>query len=143
VIAGRIGWECDAIVTELHAAVREGMVEWLQDANDTLLWQRFASARLLVFPSHWEGFGFPPLEAMQLGVPVVANDVAPLRELGDGVFAFVDARDPAALAGAIDQALRDEAWRCRAVLAGQRRAAAFTWRKCAEQHARIYREVAP
>ncbi len=141
VIAGRIGWECDAIVVALRDAVRDGLIEWHADADDAVLWRLFATARLLVVPSHWEGFGFPPLEAMQLGVPVVANDVAPLHELGDGVFGFADADNPEALASAIDRALRDEVWRRTAVAAGRQRAAAFTWRDCAAQHARIYREV--
>jgi alpha-1,3-rhamnosyl/mannosyltransferase len=141
VVVGRIGWECDAIVAALRGAAAEGWLEWLPDADDATTFRLLADARLLVYPSHWEGFGLPLLEAMQLGVPVVANDVAPLRELGDGVCAFVDANDAPALAGGIDRTLRDADWRARASAAGRARAAAYRWRDCAAAHARIYREV--
>jgi glycosyltransferase involved in cell wall biosynthesis len=101
-----------------------------------------ATARALVYPSAWEGFGFPPLEAMRLGVPVVANDVAPLRELGDGAFVFADADDASALAAAIDRTLHDEALRTRTIAAGRARADRYRWADCASAHAAVYREVA-
>jgi alpha-1,3-rhamnosyl/mannosyltransferase len=142
VVVGRLGWECAAIELELRAAIAAGGVTWYRHADDTRLWSLLAGARLLVYPSHWEGFGFPPLEAMQLGVPVVANDCAPLRELGDDAFVFTEARDPDALANAIARLLHDPALRQRAITAGRARAAAFRWRDCAAAHAAIYREVA-
>lgn len=143
VVVGGIGWQCADIVRELQAAQAEGLLVWHRTLGDAELWRRFASARLLLFPSLWEGFGFPPLEAMQLGVPVVAHDNAPMRELGDTVFAFADATDPGALASAITAALRDEAWRRQATVRGRRRAAAFTWRDCAKTHAALYQQVVP
>ena len=142
VVVGRLGWECAAIERELGAAVAGGGVQWHQRADDEQLWTLLASARVLAYPSHWEGFGLPPLEAMQLGVPVVANDCAPLRELGEGAFVFADARDPNALSQALDRALHDEALRQRTIAAGHARAAAFRWHDCAAAHAAIYREVA-
>lgn len=141
-VVGRTGWECAPIVAALRGAAAAGELQWRERVADDELWPLLHGARLLVFPSHWEGFGFPPLEAMQAGIPVVANDCAALRELGDGAFLFADAHDPAALAAAIDRGLRDENTRARAVAAGRRRAADFRWRRCAEAHAAIYREVA-
>jgi alpha-1,3-rhamnosyl/mannosyltransferase len=141
VVVGRVGWQCDDIVRELAAGVAEGRWTWHRDLADDELWPLFASARALVFPSWFEGFGFPPLEAMRLGLPVVAHDGPPMRELGDGVFGFADAADPAALAAAIERALQPAAAAAAAV-AGPRRAAAFTWAACAAAHAALYREVA-
>lgn len=141
-VVGRVGWQCDDIVRELRAAAAEGLLHWRQDVGDDELWTLLAHARALAFPSLWEGFGFPPLEAMQLGVPVVAHDCAPMRELGDGAFVFADARSPAALALALDRALHDDALRQQAIAAGHRRAAGHRWQACGAAHAAIYREVA-
>ena len=142
VVVGRRGWECDSIVRDLQAAVDAGDAVWLENAGDGVLWSLLAHARLLVYPSAWEGFGFPPLEAMALGVPVVANDIAPLRELGEGAFVLAAANDPDALRGAVQRALRDPQLRAHCIGEGRQRAAAFRWEDCAAAHAAIYREVA-
>jgi glycosyltransferase involved in cell wall biosynthesis len=141
-VVGRIGWQCDAIVAALRAAAAEGWLVWRQDVDDAALWPLLQHAAALAYPSAWEGFGFPPLEAMQLGVPVVANDIAPLRELGDGAFLFADANDPSALAAAIDRAVHDADARAAAIAAGHRRAERYRWADCAAAHAAVYREVA-
>ncbi|HEX6813246.1 MAG TPA: glycosyltransferase family 1 protein [Planctomycetota bacterium] len=139
VVVGRIGWACDGIVASLREAAQRGVVDWRPDAGDDVVWPLLEHAQLLVYPSLWEGFGFPPLEAMQLGVPVIANDIAPLRELGD--LAFVDAADAQALAEAIERTLRDDALRDRLRTAGRAAAARFRWRDCAAAHVAIYRKV--
>lgn len=141
-VVGRIGWECDAIFVALREAVAEGLVEWRQHVDDRALWQLLAGARALVYPSAWEGFGFPPLEAMQLGVPVLANDTPALRELGDDAFEFADATDPDAFADALQRVLHDAALRTRRVQRGRMRAANYLWADCAAAHAEVYREVA-
>ncbi len=142
-VVGRIGWQCDDIVRDLRQAVTEGLIEWRTNVDDEGLWPLLQHARALVFPSLWEGFGFPPLEAMQLGVPVVAHDCAPMRELGDGAFVFADATSPEALADAVARTLRDSPLRQRSIAAGRARAADFRWQHCAAAHAALYREVAP
>lgn len=141
-VVGRIGWECEAIVAALREAVAEGLVEWRQHVDDRAMWQLLAGARALVYPSAWEGFGFPPLEAMQLGIPVLANDTPALRELGDDAILFTDAADPAAFADALHRVLHDDARRARCVQVGKQRAANYLWSACADAHARVYREVA-
>jgi len=140
VVVGGIGWECDDIVTALETAQRGGGVTWLRDCDDDRMWRLLHHADVLVYPSLWEGFGLPPLEAMQCGVPVVANDTPALAELTAGSAVLVDATKPDDLAQGITTAI-DDAERLRA--AGRRRAATFTWANCAEQHAAIYRGVAP
>ncbi|GDY01454.1 glycosyl transferase family 1 [Planctomycetota bacterium] len=141
VVVGRRGWEDAAIVEQLRAAQQEGGVQWLPQAGDEEVFSLLAHAQLLVYPSLWEGFGFPPLEAMAFGVPVIANDCAPMRELTDGAAVLCDARSPAALSAAIDRLLHDREARLRGSAAGRVRAACFRWRDCAAAHARIYREV--
>ena len=142
VIVGRRGWEDDAIVRELHAAEHEGTIVWRREADDDEVSTLLAHARLLVYPSLWEGFGFPPLEAMARGVPVIAHDCAPMRELTDGAALLCDARSPTALADAIARGLTDRSMVSRLITAGRARAACFRWADCARAHAAVYREVA-
>ncbi|MBX3462029.1 MAG: glycosyltransferase [Planctomycetes bacterium] len=142
VVLGHVGWACGPIVAELRAAVAEGLVHWRTDADDAAVFALLHAADLLVYPSLWEGFGFPPLEAMQLGVPVVACDTAPMQELGDGALELVAPHDAGALAAGIARLLGDRALAERRRAAGRRRAAAFRWRDCAAAHAAIYREAA-
>jgi len=142
VIVGAIGWACDEIVADLEAAEREGMVQWRRHCDDAELWPLLQNAQALAYPSLWEGFGFPPLEAMALGVPVVAHDSAPLRELGDGALTLTDANQDDALAAALDRVLNDADHRQQHIAAGRARARSFAWHPCAEAHADLYREVA-
>lgn len=142
VVIGRIGWACGEIVNDLRAAAAEGLLTWRPDASDAEMFALLRGARALVYPSSWEGFGFPPLEAMRTGVPVVAGDTAALRELGDEAMVFAPPGDAAALADAIGRVMRDGELRQRLCRAGRARAADFTWRRCAEAHAAVYREVA-
>lgn len=142
VVVGRTGWACAEIVRELEQAEREGLAVWHRRADDAALWPLLQNARLLAYPSLWEGFGFPPLEAMALGVPVVGHDAAPLQELGDGAVALADCREAAALAAALQRVLDDDSHRRACIDAGRRRAASFSWRACARAHADLYLELA-
>lgn len=142
VVIGRVGWQCDDVLTALREAAATGDVHWLPEIDDAALWSWLAHATVLAFPSWWEGFGFPPLEAMQLGVPVVAHDCAPMRELGDDAFVFADAGSAEDLARALARALHDAPTRSRAAANGRRRAATFRWADCAAAHAALYHEVA-
>jgi glycosyltransferase involved in cell wall biosynthesis len=141
VIVGRRGWRCDAIVDAIHEAERRGQVQWERSADDATVWRWLTHARALVYASLWEGFGFPPLEAMALGVPVVAHDAAPMQQLGDGALLLARADDADAFADALARVFYDGEL-CRGlVAAGRRRAAAFRWSDCAARHAAIYLEV--
>ncbi len=142
IVIGRRGWECDAIVARLLAAQADGLLHWIEDADDdaTFSWMRKAS--VLAYPSAWEGFGFPPLEAMAMGLPVVANDCEPMRELTDGNALLCDAHNAAALADALARALSDRQLRDRLQHDGLARASTFRWEDCAAAHAAVYREAA-
>lgn len=96
-------------------------------------------ASALVFPSLYEGFGLPPLEAMASGCPVAASDAGSLPEVcGDAAVLF-DARDPEAIAAGVERALAD----ADALSAGgPAQAARFTWRRCVDAHVDAYRAAA-
>ena len=142
VLAGPPGWGEDALVAAVAASpardriIRTGWVEALDLA--ALL----AGATVLAYPSLYEGFGFPPLQAMRAGVPVVASRAGSLPEvLGDGAL-MVDAGDHGALVGALDACLADEALRARLVAAGAARSARFSWERCGAGLEELYRDAA-
>ncbi len=141
VVLGRRGWECNAIEADLHAAQAEGWCEWREDADDDAVFAAMRDATMLAFPSLWEGFGFPPLEAMASGLPVLAHDCEPMRELTDGCALLCDATREGDLAAAIERLLGDTSLRDELAKQGIRRAAAFQWSDCAAGHAKVYREA--
>ena len=99
-------------------------------------------AAVLAYPSTYEGFGFPMLEAMTLGVPVVASTGGALPEVAADAALLPDPLDVHAIAEALRTALWDERRRASLATAGRRRAAAFTWSAAARGLAEVYREVA-
>jgi glycosyltransferase involved in cell wall biosynthesis len=139
-IAGPPGWgEADLTGAVAGAAHRDRIhrLGWVAD-RDALL----AGAAVFAYPSRYEGFGFPPLEAMAVGVPVVATATGSLPEvLGDAAL-LVPVGDPDALAAALGVALTDEAERSRLIAAGTRQAASYRWDRAGASLAALYRELA-
>lgn len=112
----------------------------LPRVSDEFLAEAYAGARLFVYPSLNEGFGFPPLEAMSLGCPVLASRVSSIPEVcGDAPFYF-DPENEFALGHELSRALTDEAARQRAVAAGTEVASRYSWRRCGEQTLAVYRQ---
>ncbi len=141
VVAGGRGWECDRITTELLQAQSEGRLTWIENADDAQIFALLAHCRALVYPSQWEGFGFPPLEAMAMGIPVVAHDCAPMRELTDGHAVLTDCTAPQTLSEALQQITQDEGLRRTLETGGRARAAAFRWADSAEAYRHAYAEI--
>lgn len=142
IVAGRIGWQSDAIVARLREAEQRGSVRWLQP-SDLELQQAYAQASIVSSAAWYEGFGLPLLEAMQSGAPVVASDIAAHREVGGDTIAYVplDASGTAdawvhawstVLNGAADTSAPERA---------QQRAAMFSWDATAERTERLYRQL--
>ncbi len=103
----------------------------------------YGAADLFVFPSLYEGFGLPPLEAMACGTPVVCSRAASLPEIvGDGGL-LVDPADVSALAEAMRAVLSDEALRAGLRARGLAQAARFSWRRTADETAAVYESLAP
>ncbi len=101
----------------------------------------FKFAEALVFPSSFEGFGMPVLEAMAAELPVVCSDIPPLREIADGCAHFFDPASSGDLAAILRGALQDAARRRTLVEAGKKRAAGYTWRRSAERTLALFLEA--
>jgi len=101
----------------------------------------YSQAELFAFPSIYEGFGWPPLEAMACGCPVIASNTTSLPEvLGDAAM-YADPASPEAWAEAMERVLTDDRLRRKLASMGLERAKQFTWRRAAEQLLRVYEEV--
>ena len=99
------------------------------------------SAAMLVYPSLSEGFGFPPLQAMAAGVPVIASDLPALREVAGDAALFVRAGDGGALAHAMQVLLHNSALHRDLTIRGRRRVSTMSWQATAQRFEEIYRLV--
>jgi glycosyltransferase involved in cell wall biosynthesis len=142
VLAGPPGWGEEALASAIGQArsgarvVRTG---WVEPATLAAL---LREASVLAFPSLYEGFGFPPLQAMAAGIPVVATRAGSLPEVLEDGASMVDVGDGDGLAGAIERALNDPALRQSLVAAGSARAASFSWERCGAELAQLYQDAA-
>ena len=108
--------------------------------NDEL-YGLYKNARVFVFPSFYEGFGLPPLEAMASGVPVVVSRSASLPEVCGDAAIYVDPHDPLDIARGIIRVLGEDSLRNELVGKGLVRAAGFSWKASAEKHMKIFKEL--
>jgi glycosyltransferase involved in cell wall biosynthesis len=137
VVAGADGWGNDELGPRLAELVRRGRVRRLGYVPASLRVPLLSGARVFVFPSLYEGFGLPALEAMACGTPVVTSDVSALPEVVGDAALLIDPLDVDALADAIRRLWIDEATREDLRIRGLSRARRFTW----DVTARLTREV--
>jgi glycosyltransferase involved in cell wall biosynthesis len=140
----KAGAPLEAPERELAARLGVGprVVEVGAPPDDELL-LLYAAAEALVFPSLYEGFGWPPLEAMACATPAVVSGIPALREIaGPGALVIEDPESPEELAAAVRRCLRGSPERQAIVERGRSRAAEFTWARAARAFAELYRGVA-
>jgi len=141
VLAGPDGWGAEALTDALAASphrARIARLGWVDDDQRVALMR---GAAVFAFPSRYEGFGLPPLEAMAVGTPVVATAVGSLPEvLGDAAL-LVAPSDPTALATALHRVLSDGGTAATLAAAGRDQAARFDWDRTAEGVVAIYRRL--
>lgn len=128
VLVGPKGWEAEQIL----ASAKSGGVRTLGFVSDDDLTALYAGASVFAYPSLYEGFGLPVLEAMQSGVPVLTSNVSSLPEVAEGAALLVDPLDVHAIRDGLATLLADPARRAELAEAGLRRARDFSWERTAE-----------
>ncbi|MBN1246589.1 MAG: glycosyltransferase family 4 protein [Anaerolineae bacterium] len=141
VIVGRPGWLYGDIYTRIQALNLAPYVRFIENPDLDDLVALYNGAAVLVIPSFYEGFGFPALEAMQCGTPVVAADRASLPEVVGEAGLLVDPDDPATIAEALRRLLESPDLRARCREAGFLQARTFSWRATAEKTLEAYRQA--
>ncbi len=142
VVAGQDWFGSGAVRAQIERRIKGGApVRVLGFLPDDLLHAVMARAVALLFPSRYEGFGLPPLEAMRLGTPAIVSNTGALPEVCAGGAMQVAPDDADGLAAAMERLLDDSDLRSRWSDLGRRRAEEFTWRRCAQQTLAVYRSI--
>jgi glycosyltransferase involved in cell wall biosynthesis len=146
IAGGPVRWDpkasdrLDAVIAQLHAPARGRIVRtgYVSDREKVAL---MSGASMLAYPSLYEGFGFPVLEAFAAGLPVLTSDVSSLPEVTGDAAVTVDPRDEGAIAEGIGQLFDDEDLRAMLSAAGLTRATRFTWEATARHTAEALRDA--
>jgi glycosyltransferase involved in cell wall biosynthesis len=138
VVVGRAHYRGEPILERLRAAPGVEVRGWVPDDE---LERLYRGARFVALPSHHEGFGFVPLEAMARGVPAAVATGSALDETAGDAALRVEPGDAAGWADALQRLAGDAALRAGLVAKGRERAATFTWERAARAHADLFREV--
>ena len=138
VLAGGSGWQNESLRVEIAKGAAEGWLRPLGFVAESELPDLYAGSALFVYPSTYEGFGLPPLEAMASGIPVIAASRSCLPEVCGPAALYLDPDNDEAFTSVLQRALEDEAWRAKSVREGIARAETFTWERCIEGTVAVY-----
>jgi glycosyltransferase involved in cell wall biosynthesis len=142
VLAGKCAWlyeETLRTIKELQLSDSVILTGYVPESDLPVL---YSGALCFVYPSYFEGFGLPPLEAMKCGVPVIVGNRTSLPEVVGDAGILVDPFDPDAIAGAMDKLISDSNLRAELTARGLARAQLFDWRETARQTLMVYQRAA-
>lgn len=141
IIVGMPGWRTNQLDQAFQQALASGHVRLLGYQRDETVAQLLAGARLLIFPSIYEGFGLPVIEAMASGTPVILTPTSALPEVAGPAGSFIGTDDCCACSELIQKLIEDEDFWHQRRRAGLKRAQLFSWQRCAHITADVYRRV--
>ncbi len=141
VLAGAPGGDLKDLETVIQQRGLAGCIRLLGYVDESDKKPLLKACRCFVYPSQYEGFGIPPLEAMALGIPCVVSDQTSLPEIVGDAALIAPLKDPAEFAGALAKALNDQTYRRAAGVAGPERARSFSWEDAASQVLSICEKV--
>jgi glycosyltransferase involved in cell wall biosynthesis len=138
VLIGKKGWGYESILKCIENSAYNKDIYHLNYLADELVAQFYQHAEVFVYPSFYEGFGLPVLEAMNLGTPVITSNVSSLPEVVDSAAITINPQDFIELAEAIFKVLSNDDLRKQLILDGRTRAQRFSWEKTAQQTLEAY-----
>ena len=141
VLAGGSGWHSTEIETLIEQGRREGWCHYLGFVPQDHLPALYAGAQLFIYPSTYEGFGLPPIEAMASGIPVIVSAHSCLPEVTAGAAMLIEPDDHELFVSALERGLTDERWRATARSTGLEVAARYRWDHCAQRTLAVYGAV--
>ncbi|WP_294886251.1 MULTISPECIES: glycosyltransferase family 1 protein [unclassified Sulfurimonas] len=139
VLVGFKGWENREIMEIVNN--NKDNIHYLGFVSDEELAKVYNLASLFVFASFYEGFGLPPLEAMACGTPVVCSNLTSMPEICLDAAIYCDAYDADDISKKIEIVLKDDTLKEELIKKGLKRAGEFTWKKSAEEHVKVFKEV--
>lgn len=142
VLAGSLGWGYSELLQKIAASNNKDCIRTPGYVDDTDLPALYSAAAAFVYPSFYEGFGLPILEAMACGTPVITSSVSSLPEVAGDAALLVDPSDAKALASALQRIVKDSSLRQDLSRRGRQRSSLFTWDQSAEKTLAVYRRVA-
>jgi glycosyltransferase involved in cell wall biosynthesis len=141
IIAGEKGWLYKKIFEEIKSSGMERSIRLLGVVRDEELPLLYNCADLFVYPSLYEGFGLPPLEAMACGVPIITSNTSSLPEVVGNAGIMVDPNDIESLSDEMYRVLEDKELKHRMSRDGLKRSKMFTWEKTVNDVIKVYNEV--
>lgn len=142
VIVGKVGWKSEATVARFRSSRWRDSIRHLDYVRFDSLAAIYRGAACFVFPSYYEGFGFPLLEAMSAGVPSLAARSSSLPEIGGDAALYFDVEKKNDLAEKLDLVLHDDALRATLASRGRERAATFRWERAAAETLDVLKRIA-
>lgn len=141
VLAGAPGWKNRAILREWRFSPYQHDIIFLGYISKKEKEILYSSAAVFVYPSFYEGFGFPPLEALTYGLPVVCSNVSSLPEVVGEAAILINPAQPLEIAASVEEILKNEELRAYLKNQAAARAAKFSWDKAAEQYLQLFKNL--
>lgn len=141
VLIGQKGWHYEPIFAAIEASPWKDQIHHLNYLSDELVALFYAKADAFVYPSHYEGFGLPVLEAMTLGAPVITSNTSSLPEVAGDAAILINPDDSMQLAEAILQVISDSKLSKELVEKGKERAQLFSWERTAKETIKAYQSL--
>lgn len=138
VLVGSSGWLSESLHNEVEKMRNAGRLRYLGFSPEADLPSLYAGAALFAYPSTYEGFGLPPIEAMASGTPVLVSNQSCMPEVTKGAALTVDPDDLEAFTQSLEFCLTDQSWRQSARSAGLDVASTYTWERCVDRTIELY-----
>lgn len=138
ILVGAFGWKTKKILSAWKESKYKKDIIFLGYVSDEERELLYQSASLFIYPSYYEGFGFPPLEAMARGVPVITSNVSSLPEVVEDAALMINPHDISEISGAITAILNEDDFRLKLIEKGKKRAMIFSWEETAKKYLEFF-----